>query len=436
MNWNGLRSVMGCLFVFGMLATGITAWAQADFPAYLALNGHLYLWTAADGLTRMEACDTSDTRVIHLSVSPDGRYLALNLVSEAFFNEGGAPTPHGDLYWCDPINDTLRQLTRGNMNNTSTARRGTWSPDGMQLGWSEVNPDFDTAAIRVYDPVTDEVITLVEQTPLDYTCGMGPTPPEISWSSVGIAVNYWISSEVDVCLSEQLGVYVYHDMSGALIADLRVGETGGYEYLDSVIWVTGTELLVSQNGTHYLVALDGGVTPVSGGIEWVLATTGEPVLSILPFEGGMVGVAPDGSAALTIIETNLYTVIDGTLGMIDLMTIEEEINVRFGLDLAWAPLRSQVGDTSATLCSLVQPIFYGNDRARVISGMGANNLRFAPFTDAEVIGEIPEGGEMEVVFRTYNCNRGILWRYVSYEGVTGWTSESQGTTAYLERVNE
>jgi hypothetical protein len=85
---------------------------------------------------------------MRLSVSPNGRYLALNFVSEAFFNEGGAPTPRGDLYWCDPISDVMKQLTEGNIDNTSTARRGVWSRDGTRLGWSEVNPDFETEAIR------------------------------------------------------------------------------------------------------------------------------------------------------------------------------------------------------------------------------------------------------------------------------------------------
>jgi hypothetical protein len=418
-----------------MLATGITGWAQMDFPAYLAVNGNLYVWTADDGLAPLEACDTPDTRVIRLSASSDGRYLALNLVSETFFNEGGAPTPRGDLYWCDPINNVLKPLTQGNMNNTSTALRGTWSPDGTRLGWSEVNPDFETATIRIYDPATDEIITLVESTPLDYTCGMGPTPPEMSWSSSGIAVNYWISSADDVCLSEQIGVYVYDDTDGTRIADLPVGEIGDYTALNSVAWVIGAadRLLVSQQDTRYLVTLDGEVTSTTNGLEWVVADSNEPIRSIIPFEGSAVGVSPDGSAALTLIETNLYTVTNGQIDVIDLTTVEPEMNIRVGQDIAWAMLSQQV--SAYARCSLVEPIFYGDDPARVMSGMGANNLRFAPFTGSDVLGEIPEGGEMEVLFRTHNCNDGIVWRYVAYEGVAGWTAESQGSTVYLERVS-
>jgi hypothetical protein len=139
-----------------------------------------------------------------------------------------------------------------------------------------------------------------------------------------------------------------------------------------------------------------------------------------------------------LIETNLYTVLDGAIGLLSLLTVEPEIrSMNYGQDIAWAALRPQVtADAAYTRCSLVRPIFYGDDPARVISGMGANNLRFAPFSDAEMIGEIPEGGEMQVVFRTHICNDGIVWRYVSYEGVMGWTAESQGQTAYLERLNE
>jgi len=426
--------------VFLMLAVRGAALAQADFPAYLAVNGHLYRWTPADGLARLEACAVPDTRIMRLSASPDGRYLALNLVTEAFFREGGAPTPRGDLYWCDPINNVVRPLTQGNQNNTSTALRGTWSPDGTRLGWSEVNPDFETAAIRTYNPAADEVITLVASTPLNYTCGSGPNPPEISWSSAGIAVTYWISSAADVCLAERLGVYVYDGATGALIADLPVGETGGTDYLDSVMWVTGAgeRMLVSQGNAHFLVALDATITAASGGTAWILAGGGETIRPFLPFTGSAFGVSPDGRAALILIETDLYTVLDEAIGRVSLMTVEPEIrSLTYGQDIAWATLRPQItADASDTRCSGVKPIFYSDDPARVISGMGANNLRFAPFAGAELIGEIPEGGEMQVVFRTHVCNDGIVWRYVSYEGMTGWTAESQDQTAFLERLSE
>ncbi|MFN8531107.1 MAG: SH3 domain-containing protein [Anaerolineae bacterium] len=440
MKRTGLRSVIGWLVILGMLMIRSTAWAQAEVPAYLALNGHLYRWTTADGLVRVETCDTPDTRILRLSASPDGQYLALNLVTESFFMEGGAPTPRGDLYWCDPVNGVVRQLTEGNKNNTSTARRGVWSPDGARLAWSEVNPDFSTAAIRVYDPVIDRVNTLVESTPLTYACGSGPNPPEISWNSTGIAAPYWISSAADACISEQLGVYVYDDTNGTLIANLSVGETGDYTSLDSVAWAAGAQdrLIVSQSNTRYLVTLDGRVSPISGGIEWALAASGQPTRSALPFEGTAIGVSPDGRAALSLIETNLYTVIDGVIGVIDLTTVEPDMrSLNVGQDIAWAALRPQIStETPNTLCSRVEPLHYRGASARVISGMGANNVRLAPFSNAEVVGQIPEGGEMQVIFETDICSGGIVWRYVSYDGVTGWTAESQGETAYLERVGE
>lgn len=434
MKRNWITILLGGLLIWVM---GNTAGAQADFPAYLAINGHLYRWTAADGLARLETCDTPDTRVMRLSASPDGRYLALNLVTEDFFMEGGAPTPHGNLYWCDPVNDVLRQLTEGNQNNTSTALRGTWSPDGTRLGWSEVNSDSETAAIHTYNPATDEVITLVESTPLYYTCGSGPNPPEISWSSAGIAVAYWISSAADVCLSERVGVYVYDGASDARIADLPVGKTGDTAYLDSVMWV-GQRMLVRQGDTYYLVALDGTVTTTNGRVEWVVDANGETIRPFLPFMGSTVGVSPEGNMALILIETNLYTLIDGALEIVDLTTVEDEIrSVNYGQDIAWAALRPQINaNMSNTLCSGVKPIFYGSTPARVINGTGANNLRRAPFVDAERIEEMPEGSEMEVLFRTHICNDGIVWRYVRYGDLTGWTAESQGQAVYLERSDE
>jgi len=144
-----------------------------------------------------------------------------------------------------------------------------------------------------------------------------------------------------------------------------------------------------------------------------------------------IGFSPDGMAALFQLESGVYSVINGEIAR---LTLETD-NYYLGNDIAWSPLRYRIANNAvveASICSAVPPFFYPDYLTRVVAGLGANNLRVAPLSDAERIGEIPEGAVAEVVFLTDVCSGGIRWRYVTYEGVSGWTAESQGETYYLE----
>ncbi len=69
--------------------------------------------------------------------------------------------------------------------------------------------------------------------------------------------------------------------------------------------------------------------------------------------------------------------------------------------------------------------------ARVVTGLGANNLRAEPGVDSALIGQLPEGAAV-VVAGGPVCADGMVWWQVRYEETTGYTSEGQGSTYWLE----
>jgi hypothetical protein len=71
--------------------------------------------------------------------------------------------------------------------------------------------------------------------------------------------------------------------------------------------------------------------------------------------------------------------------------------------------------------------------ARVVTGLGANNLRNAPGTDAEQIGQLPEAAEVEVLAGPV-CDAGLSWWQVRSGELEGWTAEGQAEQYWLEPV--
>jgi hypothetical protein len=66
----------------------------------------------------------------------------------------------------------------------------------------------------------------------------------------------------------------------------------------------------------------------------------------------------------------------------------------------------------------------------VTIGGGANNLRAQPTRSGDLLAQIPEGGAFTVV-EGPTCAEDMAWWRVTYNGVTGWTAEGQGSVYWL-----
>jgi hypothetical protein len=103
------------------------------------------------------------------------------------------------------------------------------------------------------------------------------------------------------------------------------------------------------------------------------------------------------------------------------------------MDIAWAAPRYRVATSSQIdPCPSVERLFFDGGRARVVAGLGANNLRAAPLTNAAVVGQLEAGTQILVDSLANVCSNGIRWREVRMAGLAGWTAEAQDSTYYLE----
>ncbi|MFO7323022.1 MAG: SH3 domain-containing protein [Chloroflexota bacterium] len=90
-------------------------------------------------------------------------------------------------------------------------------------------------------------------------------------------------------------------------------------------------------------------------------------------------------------------------------------------------------DGSSPGCAgLTSQLFIGA-WARVTPGL-PNNLRAEPSPTSAWLGRIPAGGIARVL-NGPQCNQGILWWQVNYNGIIGWTGEGTGWQRWMELIS-
>jgi hypothetical protein len=75
-----------------------------------------------------------------------------------------------------------------------------------------------------------------------------------------------------------------------------------------------------------------------------------------------------------------------------------------------------------------------NGEARVVRGLGANNLRSAPNSGSELLTQIPEGEIFTIQQQVPVCDAGLIWWNVYYNDLSGWTAEGADGVYWLEPV--
>jgi hypothetical protein len=427
------------------------ALAQTNPPAYIALEGEMYVWTlGAAALEPFAACDLDDHKVLTLALSPTGAHLALNVVTPEVYTGGYAPSPTGNLWLCDLTTGVLTTLTDLDELSTSISRQAVWSPDGVRLAWGVVNPDGTESNLWIHEVETAATTVLVEGADFDYGCGVGPNPPNVMWSDAGLVAGYFIPFTEDMCLAESMGFSVYgldgerRDLLVAFTAE-QYGLGEWYAASDRVLFrLQGDETWRSidlANGTQ----TDADGVPqqfvLDMGGPSIMMETGDvalPGLASVVRPGQIdtfsVGLSPDGRAALLVAGATVFAVVDGQISVVTggSFDLEQSSFYSFGTQVAWASPRYRAALVGNDPCPPVERLFYVAGTARVVSGLGVNNLRTAPLRNAEIVGQLAEGDTFAVDSLASICSDGIRWREVQGLGSPAWTAESQGSTYYLE----
>jgi hypothetical protein len=108
--------------------------------------------------------------------------------------------------------------------------------------------------------------------------------------------------------------------------------------------------------------------------------------------------------------------------------------------VAWGPAEfdldtvfpsSRIVNLPPQLIQAMFPQLHIGETARVVVGQGANNLRATP--NGELVGQIPEGGQVLVIEGPVWAEEMPWWR-VNYNGQEGWTAEYGNGTHWLELV--
>jgi hypothetical protein len=100
------------------------------------------------------------------------------------------------------------------------------------------------------------------------------------------------------------------------------------------------------------------------------------------------------------------------------------------------PIQIQPPIQSRTSCTgfNLQPRLQIMGSGRVLPGL-PNNLRAGPSSTSQQVGQIPSGGVFTVLSGPNCGDQGILFWFVDYNGVQGWTGEGQGSDYWVEPIN-
>jgi hypothetical protein len=475
--WVVLSSFVVCF------AAGVQAQESASAPLLINISRQLYRWSPGDSAPTPTGCDLQGNQLrlalYSLIESPDGRWAAFNVVPVGVGLT--APTATGNLWVCNLDTGEAYALSDTDPSYPYFVSDGAFSPDGSRIAWTEIvsNPaEMGLARVMVHDFASRQTRVLVDSTPYAGPCGVGQGAPRLIWGEAGIAMGYYLTPDNDPCDEAiEKGFYVYDPDNGARTA-YPVSEMGfddsGFEWVQ----IDNQPYLVYQFVNYEDLSLRvfridvtrASVSEVDGVLEaywpsssarYLVPEQVPPLIYIpgaeVPLESPAdVALSPDGSRMAIVIGSQLYFAQQGNLEpapwnnqFFPIMTaggldIPESFTGQ--LEIAWTPpaYRLVLGAAPQSVCPSVERLFFdwGFQPANIVKGLGANNLRSAPWPGAQILGSIPDGAVLTVIdtvdSSTYQyrlasvCTGGIRWREVSYQGMIGWTAEAQGDTYYLE----
>jgi hypothetical protein len=461
--------------------------AQSNLPLVIHIEGYLNAWTGGDRAPEFTGCNTGGFRIrledYSLVLSSQGDWAAFMALPQDMLI-GSAPSPTGNLWVCNLKTGDVYALTEVDPGIPNMASEGAFSPDGNHIVWSEVYEDFSYPAkahLMIHDLTTKETRILVESIPLTDYCGIGTGATRVIWGEAGIVVGYGITADSDPCSGVVEYGFSHFDEAGTLLNSFPVDN----RYFNVFEWLAGDEPRIAfmgllpdtrQTQMYSLDMTTGGVEAEDAALEAFIpgadANTGHyllndayyvhnPPLIYIPGSDDPlemetdVALSPDGEQMAIMIGHTLYLAENGHINPASWNTsfypLAARANEEDGLavpnpvygqfEVAWANPAYQLVPIPESVCPGVEKLEV-EAVASVVEGLGDNNLRDAPYPNADILNAIPEGRSMDVIdiynFSPFNredvqvCSGGIRWREVIFERQNGWTAESEGDVYYME----
>ena len=453
----------------------LVAEAQTTLPLIINIDGQVYRWLPGESEPTWTGCDLQGNVLRQwsnsLALSSSGEWAAFMVLPKD--GEDGAPSPTGNLWLCNVGTGEAYALSNRSPQQPGNASAGVFSPDGGRIIWTEL-VDYASSSVTmfVHDLASRETSILVESLGLDDHCGAGSYAPRVIWGEYGIALAYSIVDDISCDGYEDYGFSLYAE-DGTLINSFLVSRQslGNYRWLDSdeprIAYVRRAETMPEPQ-VYNINMLNGDVNEESGTLEAFISMNESAAVTLSMFDYGStsemitllgtdarletatdVAFSPDGTLMAIILGRALYFAENGNLvqapwnmNYFPITTENSALELPpFNIgqfQVAWAEPVYRLVPEPSTDCPSVNPLNF-NEVGYVAEGLGDNNVREAPFANAEIIGSLPEGTAVSVIPevrfdrpRVEICSDGIRWREIFFEGRLAWTAESQGDTYYLE----
>ena len=351
---------------------------------------------------------------------------------------------------------------------------------------------FDIAAIgtflardlegRVGDTLDDFVMALEAQYPLDETVMQDWLLYPVLDVNGGVGGQFVSDNSLVPPRPVRLGIFDELDLVVAI--GLKNWGADGFNTPDTILQIlplneTGTAyrlnypVIYDNSGSIALVPDDFGfhaqeqINFFEGSGDWrfMLTPTGAPdprayleyrricegsVRSRLEIGSVVTGISyvdplnlsssPDGNVVVEINELGPVVTVVGGPACVDGVTWWEGyynggtrgwFAENEGMTYSAAPSQMQAENI---LCDGVPPALPSrlavNTTASVVPDLGANNVRDYPSSEAELLGSIPPQGTFEIIGGPA-CIDGLVWWFVDYQGLIGWTAEGADSIYWL-----
>ena len=179
--------------------------------------------------------------VVNAALSPDGRYLAANVMASVVFEGEGCSGPIPVDLWLLDLETGETLMLRGQPENVtycgddSNISRSAvdWSPDGRQFVWTEYDSGDDTLSLGVYDLATSQASVVSLDFPEQL--GAGPSPITPYWLASGIA--FYSVAYDEVAADSALSVRLYMP-DGTFTTETPIWIANDYGLPDTVLLIT------------------------------------------------------------------------------------------------------------------------------------------------------------------------------------------------------
>lgn len=438
-------------------------------PIHFLRNGDIYRYTVATG--EVEQLTTWGYNQ-HPRMSPNGRYFAYNSIASQIINNNVQNQSIGDLpsnIWLwdlGELDDAYRIADQpANMVIPSAQNAGTgiirgtptWSNDSRYLAWLETQlPNYETHLV-VYDVLLAQSNVIRSGLSLGFQ-DAGLRLPKIQFGPSGIAYS-WYDAPQGGNSSFTRSIAVYDHLSGNVIynVQLNADDVADFVWLDDMpdtlalfhtqepvietlnirtgirAEVSGARVGVYSrlNPNNLSAQITSTYSTSSFGYEWSGLTSSQQRFSFVSgnVSGMPVAISPSGDRwAYMDVNKTLVVIIGGLARAIPNTTANQQSPSDFGP--IWGPtgfhLNNEVGTADVMTCNGASaPRLVVGGQASVIPGLGDNLLRSAPAQGAgsTQIASIPANSTMTVLAGPV-CGSGFLWWLVNYNGVVGYTAES------------